>query len=198
MAAVNCLAAERDKKPREQMKKERRLKQEARDQGEDVSSDDDDDDDYDDNEVAIGVDWDVLEDEDTLTSGHPSVQGPFPFHVEGSESMRSVEAGESAASHGVPVEDRWVEESGPAAADPEAMGEGSGSSAAPRETMEGSGSGAALDETMEGSGSGAAPHETSLPAPEQGVGSKWSRPDESVQGSGDPSSKRFRRPRTST
>ena len=186
------------------MKKAKRLKQEARDRGEDVSSEDEDD------EVAIGVDWDVLEDEDTLTSGHPSVQGPFPFHVEGSESMRSVEAGESAVSHGVPAEDRWMEESGPAAADPEATGEGSGSGAAPRETMKGSGSGAAPHEMMEGSGSGAAPHETmerggsgaaphevSLPASEQGVGSNRSRSDESGQGSGDPSPKRFRRPRAS-
>jgi len=82
------------------MKKERRLKQEARDQGEDVSSDDDDDDDDDDDEVAIDVDWDVLEDEDMLTSAHPSMQGPFLFHAEGSESVRSAEARESAASHG--------------------------------------------------------------------------------------------------
>ena len=111
--------------------------------------------------------------------------------------MRSVEASESATSHGMPAEDRWVEESRPAAAGPEATGEGSGSSAAPRETMEGSGSGAALDETMEGSGSGAAPHETSLPAPEQGVGSKWSRLDESGQGSRDPSPKCFCRPKAS-
>ena len=112
--------------------------------------------------------------------------------------MRSVEAGGSATSHGVPAEDRWVEESGPAAADPEATGVGSGSGAMPRETMEGSGSGAAPHEMMEGSGSGAAPHEVSPPAPEQGVGSKRSRPDESGQGSGDSSPKRFRRPRTST
>ena len=131
------------------------------------------------------MDWDVLEDEDTLTSGHPFVQGPFPFHVEGSRSMGSVEAGESAASHGVPPEDRWVEESGPAAADPKATGERSGSGATPHEMME-------------GSGSSAAPPEVSLPTPEQGVGSKRSRPDEPGQGSGNPSSKRFRRPRTST
>ena len=104
MVAANRLAAERDKKAREQMKRAKRQKQEAWDRGEDVSSDDDDDDD-DDDEVAIGVDWDVLEDEDTLTSGHPSVQGPFPFDAEGSESMRLVEAGESAASHGVPAKD---------------------------------------------------------------------------------------------
>ena len=109
--------AERDKKAREQMKRAKRQKQEARDRGEDVSGDDDDDDDDDDDEVAVGVDWDVLEDEDTLTSGHPSVQGPCPFHTEGSESVRSVEAGESTASHGVPAGDRWMEEGGLAAAD---------------------------------------------------------------------------------
>ena len=147
---MNRLAAERDKKAREQMKKERRLKQEARDRGEDVSSDDDDDDD--DDEVLVDVDWGVLEDEDTLTSAHPSVQGPFPFHVEGSESVRSVEAGESAASHGVPTEDRWLGESGSATADPEVMVERGGAGAAPHEMME-------------GSGSGAVPHEVSPPAP---------------------------------
>ena len=150
VAAVNRLAAERDKKAREEMKKAKRLKQEARDRGEDVSSEDDDDDDDDDDEVAVGVDWDVLEDEDTLTSGHPSVQGPFPFHAEGSESMRSVEAGESAASHGVPAEDQWTGEGGLAAANPEATMEGSSSGAAPHETLERSGSGAAPRETMEG------------------------------------------------
>ena len=187
MAAANRLAAERDKEAKEEMKKAKRLKQEAWDRGEDVSSEDEDDDDDDDDEVAVSMDWGVLEDEDTLTSGHPSVQGPFPFHTEGSESMRSVEAGESAASHGVPAEDRWMEESGPAAADPEATGEGSGSGAVPHETME-------------GSGFGATPHEVremSPPAVEQGAGSKRSRPDESGQGSGDPSPKRFHRPRAS-
>jgi len=116
---ANRLAAERDKNAREQMKKKRRLKQEAQDRGEDVSSDDDDDDDDDDDEAAIDVDWGILEDEDTLASAHPSVQGPFLFHVEGSESVRSVEAGESAASHGVLAKDRWMGEGGLAAADPE-------------------------------------------------------------------------------
>ena len=76
--------------------------------------------------------------------------------------------------------------------------EGSSSGAAPRETTEGDGSGAAPDETMERSDSGAAPGEMNPPAPEQGAGMKWSRPDESGQGSGDPSPKCFRRPRTST
>ena len=199
MAAANRLAAERDKKAKEEMKKAKRLRQEARDRGEDVSSeDDDDDDDDDDDEVAVDVDWGVLEDEDTLTSGHPSVQGPFPFHAEGSGSMRSVEAGESASSHGVLAEDRWMGKGEPVAAIPEATMKGSSSGAAPRETTEGDGSGAAPDETMERSDSGAAPDEMNPPAPEQGVSMKRSRPDESGQGSGDPSPKRFRRPRTST
>ena len=152
-----------------------------------MSSDDDDDDDDDDDEVVVDVDWGILEDEDTLTSAHPSVQGPFPFYVEGSESVRSVEAGESAASHGVPAEDRWMGESGSTATDPEVMVERGGAGAAPHEMME-------------GSGFGAAPHEVremSPPASEQGAGSKRSRPDESGQGSGDPSPKRFRRPRAS-
>ena len=169
VAAANRLAAERDKKAREQMKKERRLKQEARDQGEDVSSDDEDDDDDDDDEVLVDVDWGILEDKDTLTSVRPSVQGPFPFHVEESESVRSMGARESAASHGVPAEDRWMGESGSTAADPEVMVERGGPGAAPHEMME-------------GSGFGAAPHEVremSPPASEQGAGSKRSRPDES-------------------
>ena len=127
----NRLAAERDKKAREQMKKERRLKQEAWDRGEDVSRDDDDNDDDDDDEVVVDVDWGILEDEDTLTSAHPSVQGPFAFHTEGSESVRSVEAEESAASHGVPAEDRWMGESRSAATDPEVMVERGGAGAAP-------------------------------------------------------------------
>ena len=67
-------------------------KQQAWDRGEEVSSDNDDDDD-DDDEVAVGVDWDVLEDKDTLTDAYPSMQGPFPFHAEGSESVRSMEVG---------------------------------------------------------------------------------------------------------
>ena len=152
-----------------------------------MSSDDDDDDDDDDDEVVVDVDWGILEDKDTLTSARPSMQGPSPFHAEGSESVRSVEAGESAASHGVPAEDRWVGESGSATADPEVMVERGGAGAMPHQTMEGSDSGATPHEVVE----------MSPPASEQGAGSKRSRPDESGQGSGDPSPKRFRRPRAS-
>jgi len=169
VAAANRLAAEWDKKAREQKKKERQLKQEARDRGEDVSGDDDDDDD--DGEVAADVDWGVLEDEDMLTSANPPLQGPFAFHAEGSEL---VEAGESAASHGVPAGDRWEEEGGPAAADPAVMVERSGSGAVPPVVRE-----------------------TSPPASEQGAGSKRPRPDELGQGPGGSSPKRFRRPKAS-
>ena len=167
----NRLAAELDKKTREQKKKEMRRKQEARDRGEDVSSDDDDDDD-DDGEVAVGMDWDILEDEGTLTDAHPSTQGPFAFHAEGSEL---VEAGGSAASHGVLGEDRWTEEGRPTATDPVVMVERSGSGAVPP-----------------------AVRETSPPASEQGAGSKRPRPDELGQGSGGSSPKRSRRPKAST
>ena len=67
------------------------------------------------------MDWDVLEGEDSLTGTQLSMQGPFPFHMGGSESVRPVEAGQtigpssrpvgaggSAASLRVPVEDRWM------------------------------------------------------------------------------------------
>ena len=134
-----------------------------------MSSDDDDDDDDDGGEVAIGVDWDILEDEDMLTDAHLSTQGPFAFHAEGSEL---VEAGESAASHGVPAGDRWEEEGGPAAADPAVMVERSGSGTVPPVVRE-----------------------TSPPASEQGAGSKWSRPHELEQGSRGLSPKRTHRPK---
>ena len=50
--------------------------------------------------------------------------------------MRSVEAGGSTASHGVPAEDRWMGESGSASADPEVMVERGGPGAAPHEVRE--------------------------------------------------------------
>ena len=85
-----------------------------------------------------------------------------------------MEAGESAASHGVPAGDRWEEEGGPAAADPAVMVERSGSGAVPPVVRE-----------------------TSPPASEQGAGSKRPRPDELGQGPGGSSPKRFRRPKAS-
>ena len=136
------------------------------------------------------MDWGDLVDEDSLPP-----QGPFPFHAEGSESAGTVEpglplgpggAGGSAVTVGVAAEDRWTgaDESETV---PAVLVEGGGSNATPREVMEGSGSSAAPHETRE----------TSPPALEQGAGSKRSRPDESGQGSGDPSPKCFRRPKAS-
>ena len=86
LAKANCIAVEWDKNMRELRKKKLLWKQQARDRGEETGSDDDDDD-----EVAANVDWDVLEDEDTLTDAHRSMHGTFPFHAEGSESVRSTE-----------------------------------------------------------------------------------------------------------
>ena len=56
------------------------------------------------------MDWGVLEDEGTLTNAPPSMQEPPSSRAEGSKSARLVEVGaeESAASRGVPTEDRWV------------------------------------------------------------------------------------------
>jgi len=56
-----------------------------------VETGSDDDDEFD--EVVADVDWDVLEGEDSLTDTQLSMQGPFPFHVGGSESLRPAEAG---------------------------------------------------------------------------------------------------------
>ena len=63
---------------RELRKKKLFRKQQARDQGEEIGSDDDDDEF---NEGATGVDWGVLEGEDSLTGAHLSTQGPFPLHA---------------------------------------------------------------------------------------------------------------------
>ena len=126
------------------------------------------------------MDWDVLEGEDSLIGTQLSTQGPFLFHVGGSESMRSVElgpslgpvgAGGSAATPGMPAEDRWMGGDGSAAA-PEVLMEGGSSVAAPLETRE-----------------------MSPPAREQGAGSKRSHPDELEQGSSGSSPKCSCRPK---
>ena len=82
------------------------------------------------------MEWDVLEGEDSLMGTQLSMQGPFPFHVGGSESVRPTEADQiispslgpvgaegSAATPRVPVEDRWMGGGGSAAA-PEVLIEG--------------------------------------------------------------------------
>ena len=123
---MNHAMAGWDKKTRELTKKRAIRKQQARDRGEKTNSDDDDDDDKFD-EAAPDMDWGDLEDEDSL-----SMQGPFLFHVEGSESARTVEsglpmgqvgAGESAVTVEVSTGDRWIGGDGSAAA-PEVLMEG--------------------------------------------------------------------------
>ena len=59
--------AEWNKKSRDLRKKKLLRKRQARDRGEEIGSDDDND------EVAVGVDWDVLADGDMLTDAHRSM-----------------------------------------------------------------------------------------------------------------------------
>ena len=75
-------------------------KHQARERGEEIDNEDDEDDD---DEVVADVEWDVLEDEDTLIGTHLSMQGPFPFHVGGSESVRSAETGQTIGPSSGPV-----------------------------------------------------------------------------------------------
>ena len=84
--------AEWDRKTTELKRKKILQKQQAWERGEETDSDDDDEE-FD--EVVADVEWDVLEDEDTLIGTHLSMQGPFPFHAEGSESMRPMETGQT-------------------------------------------------------------------------------------------------------
>ena len=86
-----------------------------------MDSDDDDD------EVVADTEWDDLESEDTLTGIHSSLQGPFPFHVEGSESMRTVEAGRTIGPSSEQVG------AGGSTAVPEVLVEGSGPATMPQE-----------------------------------------------------------------
>ena len=79
-------------KTKELKRKKMLQKQQAREQGEETDSDDDDDEEFD--KVVADVEWDVLEGEDSLTGTHSSMQGPFPFHAEGSESVRPAEMGQ--------------------------------------------------------------------------------------------------------
>ena len=109
---------------------------------------------YDD--VVADVEWDVLEGEDSLIGTHSSTQGPFPFHVGGSESVRPVEigqtispssglvgAGRSAVMLRVPVEGdsstvvpHELMGAGGSAATPEVPTERGGSTAMPSEARE--------------------------------------------------------------
>ena len=71
MRATNCTKGERPRKVKEDKRRKRQRKLQAREWGEDTDSDDDDDD-GDDDEVANDVEWGILENEDELTgSGSP-------------------------------------------------------------------------------------------------------------------------------
>ena len=146
MVTANRTAAEWDRKMRELKRKKMLQKQQARERGEETGSDDNDDDD---NEVVANVDRHVLEGEDPLTGTHLFVQGPFPFHVGGSESARTVEPGlplGPVGAGGGSVDGRGQIRGRPRGVD----GRG-GSDAMPCELMEGDGSIAVPHESMEGS-----------------------------------------------
>ena len=111
MVAANHAIAEWQRKTKESERKKKQQKQQAQERGEEADSEEDDD------EVVADVEWDDLEGEDTLTGTHSSMQGPFPFHAGGSESVRPAEmvqtigpssgpvgADGSAAVPGVPME----------------------------------------------------------------------------------------------
>ena len=107
-------------------------------------------------------------------------------------------AGESTASRGVPVEDRWVGGGEPATT-PEVLMEGSNYVVVPHEMMEAGGVAALPKALTERGGSIAAPseiREASPPAREQGAGSKWSRPYKLEQETRGSSPKRSYRPTT--
>ena len=89
----------------------------ARECGEEIDSKDDDDEEEDD-EVVADTKWDDLESEDKLIGIHLSLQGPFPFHVGGSESVRRAETGRTV---GPSIEQVGV---GGSAASPEVPGRG--------------------------------------------------------------------------
>jgi len=119
--------------------------------GEETDSDEDDDEEEEE-EVVTDNEWDDLESEDTLIGIPSSMQGPYPFHVGGSESVRMAEAGRTI---------------GPSS---EQVGVG-GSAAALEVLIEGGDPIVAPLEAREASPS----------AQEQGAGSKWSRTDEAEQ-----------------
>ena len=123
------------------------------------------------------MDWDVLKGKDSLTGTQLSMQGPFPFHMGGSESVRPAEAGQtigpssrlagvggSAAAPGVPAEDRWMGGGG-SAASPEAPVEGGGFTTTPHELMGAGGSAATPEVPTERGGSTATPSETRETSP---------------------------------
>ena len=155
MRATNHAEAEWQRKVKEDERKKKQRKLLAWERGEETDSDNNEEED--DDEVVDDTERDGLESEDMLIGTRSSLQGlgPFPYHGGESISVRPTETGQTI---GPPSE-------------PAGMG---GSVAAPEVPTEEGGS-----TTMP-----LAARETSPFAWEQGVGSKWPRPDEAEQGSG--------------
>ena len=141
MVVANRAIALWQRKTKESERKKKQQKQQAEERGEETDSEDDEDDD---DEVVADVEWDVLEGEDMLIGTHSSMQGPFPFHVGGSESVRSAETGQTIGPS-----------SGPVGADGSTavlgvLVEGGGSTAAPHKLIGAGGSAAMPGVPVEG------------------------------------------------
>ena len=91
MAAIRT-TTEWQQKAKEGKRRKKQQKLRAQERGEETNSDDDDGEEEEE-EVVANVEWDDLESEDTLIGIHLSMQGHFPFHVGGSESVMPAEAG---------------------------------------------------------------------------------------------------------
>ena len=91
---ANRAKGERLRKAKEDKRRKRQRKLQARERGEDTNNNNDDDDGNND-EVASDVKWDILKNEDALTgSGSPLQEsGPFSFHGGEGASGELVEAG---------------------------------------------------------------------------------------------------------
>ena len=90
LTVANRTEAEWQRKVKED---ERRRKQQKLHVWEHREEADSDDDEEEDDEVVANIEWDDLESEDMLIGTHSSMQGSFPFHARGSESVRPTETG---------------------------------------------------------------------------------------------------------
>jgi len=94
MRVVNCAEGERLRKVKEDKRKKKQWKLQARERREDTDSDGDDDD-GDDNEVVDDIEWDDLENKDVLIDIGSSLKEsvPFPFHGGEGTSEEPTKAG---------------------------------------------------------------------------------------------------------
>ena len=94
MTAANRVVAERQRKAKEDERRKKQQKLRTWERGEEIDSDEDDDEEEEE-EIVADTEWDDLESEDTLTGIPSSMQGPFPFHAGGSESVRPTKASQT-------------------------------------------------------------------------------------------------------